>query len=150
VLVVLVVLNPGGLVPPPAIASVVSVPVPNPVAAAEVEIRLEPEELTLLVPVVLLLLFLTVPPTAPPTTAPMTMRAMRTTVITPLRLRQKDVRGSGAGRVCAGEVNFSPEPVPAMPGVKGTVGWAIWGAVWGGGLRTEGVRRGGCSRRSTL
>lgn len=115
-----------------------------------VEVRLEPEELTLLVPVVLLLLFLTVPPTAPPTTAPMTMRTMRTMAIIPLRLRQNDVRDSGAGRVYAGEVNFSPEPVSAMPGVKGTVGGGIWGGIWGGGLRTEGVRRGGCSRRSTL
>ena len=109
----------------------------------------ELEALALLVPVVLLLLFLTVPPTAPPTTAPITMRTMRTTVMTPLRLRQKDVRDSGAGGIYGVEANFSPGTVSAIAGVK-DAGGGIWAGICGGGLRREGVRRGGCSRRSTL
>lgn len=113
---------------------------------------LEPEELPVVAPVVstlLLLPFLTVPPTAPPTTAPMTTMTMTKTVITPLRLRQNDVRDLGWAGARVRELNFSPEPASAMPGVKGAGTDGGWG-ICGGGLRTEGVRRGGCSRRSTL
>lgn len=140
---VVLVSNPKGLLLPAPLLAVADVVSDDPVVFTPVEP--EEEELVPVVSTLLLLLFLMVPPTAPPTTAPMTMRTATTTVMMPARLRQKDVRGFGA----VGEPNFSPEPASAMVGNKGTVAGAGWG-VCGGGLRTEGVRRGGCSRRSTL
>lgn len=99
--------------------------------------------------ILLLLLFFTVPPTTPPTTAPMTTSTMTAMVMMPLRLRQKDARGLGVEGGYAGELNFSPESFSAIPGARGRVSGAGRG-VCGGGLRAEGVRRGGCWRRSTL
>lgn len=157
---VLSAVNPAGLVVPaaipwlPALVAEVGVGVESEDAGVKSGLAelVEPVELIPLVPTtVLVLLFLTVPPTAPPTTAPMTIRTMMTMAMTPLRLRQKDVRGFGAAEVC--EPNFSPEPVSAMPDIKGMLtgaGWGVCEGGSGGGMRMEGVRRGGCSRRSTL
>ena len=87
-----------------------------------------------------LLLFLIVPPTAPPTTAPMTMRTATTMAMMPLRLRQKDVWEVGAAGVDPAEPSFSPEPASAVTGAKGTetgCGRVVSG---GGGPRKEGAR----------
>jgi len=92
------------------------------------------DELSLVPVVSTFLVFLIVPPTAPPTTAPMTMRTMAKMVMMPLRVRQKDVRGFVGAYT--GEPSFSLEAVSGMAGVTGTGtggtggGWGDWG---GGG-----------------
>lgn len=137
--------------PPPAIAWVAVLPSSVPVLVGDAEVAVALALAEGLAATLLLLPLVTVPPTAPPTTAPMTTRTTRTMVMMPLRVRQNDVCGLGAEGGYVGARNFSPEPFSAASCINGTVTGA--GAAWsacGGGLRVEGVRRGGCSNRSTL
>ena len=107
------------------------------------------DEVALSVVPLFTLLLLIVPPTAPPTTAPMTMRTATTMAMMPLRLRQKDVWEVVAAGADAAEPSFSPEPAFAVAGAEGTetgCGRIVSG---GGGPRT-GVHRGDWLGRLTL